>query len=111
MADDNYGYRWGYTFLRTDTRLSFEDRHYLLGQATEMYLDNEEERAIKTDTLEGRLTTQGRWDSLGSFGGQRFEAEIESKPGKVKLCFLVSEQSGQRQDEGRGGHSAGRMVN
>ncbi len=92
--------RWGYTFLLTDSRLSAAERFYLLGEATEMYLKNEEERAIKLDSLEGRLYTRGQYDSLGNFGGQRFDAELEIARGKVKVRFLVSEQTGEGRKSG-----------
>ena len=93
-------FRWGFTFLRADSRLSYDDRHYLMQEATEMYLKNEEERQVKTDTLEGRLYTKGQHDSLGSFGGQRFDAEIELNLGKAKVRFLVNEQTNTSQSGG-----------
>ncbi len=93
-------FRWGYTFLLADGRLTAAERSYLLGEATKMYLVNEEERAVRLDSLEGRLYTKGQYDSLGHFGGQRFDAELDTSRGKVKLRFLVSEQSGEEQKSG-----------
>ncbi len=102
MFDDfsSLGYRWGYTFLIADAKLRGDDRLYLLREATEMYLGNEDERPLKTDSLEGRLTTQGKYDSLGSFGGQRFDAEVETDKGKAKVRFLVEERTGKNISSG-----------
>lgn len=91
----NNNYRWGFTFLVSDSRVSEIDRNYLLREATVMYLCNESEQVLKTDTLEGRLTTQGKYDVLGSFSGQRFDAEVETNTGKAYLKFLVDERTGK----------------
>lgn len=95
LENDAY-FRWGYTFLVADSKLSWSDSEYLILQATEMYLRNEDKRKIGTDSLEGLISTEGKWDSLGCFGGQRFEAEVETSRGKAYIRFLVNEQTGAR---------------
>lgn len=59
-----------------------------------MYLRNESKRKVETDSFEGKVYTKGQHDSLGNFGGQRFDAELDTKSGLVKIRFLVSEQTG-----------------
>ena len=54
----------------------------LLVQAVEMYLMDEEERIVKTSNYEGKLYTQRRHEILGGFGGQRFDAELETAQGR-----------------------------
>lgn len=86
--------RHGYTFLIADSRLEPMEKDYLLIQATTMYLRNEEKRKIQTDSFEGKLHTESKHGSLGCFGGQQFDAELDTKQGLVKVRFLVSEQTG-----------------
>ena len=66
----------------------------LMIQATEMYLNGEEERKVKSQSFEGKLCTERRYELLGEFGGQRFDAELETAHGKDKATFLVNEQTG-----------------
>jgi hypothetical protein len=87
------GYRWGYTFLLTDSGLSEKERMGLVMQATEMYLSGERERRLKEENFEGVLYTERKFDVLGSFAGQRFEADLDSNYGNTHLRFLVNEQT------------------
>ena len=84
--------RWVVTFLKTETGLSPYDRLYLMLQATEMYLSREEERAVRGETFEGVLHRTGKYQLLGTFGGQEFKAEVETDKGKKDLAFLVTEK-------------------
>jgi len=85
MNFEHMGIRWGYAFLRTTSHApGLED---LLVQAVEMYLMGEEERNVKTSNYEGELYT-------GGFGGQRFDAELETTQGRDSATFLVNEQTG-----------------
>ena len=94
-------YRWGFSFLQTDTMLTYEQRSYLLQRATEMYLEGEEKRDIflqnlgDTYSLEGRISTKGEQGVLGSLVGIKFSAEIDTNKGKARVSFLVSEQTGR----------------
>jgi len=86
--------RWVYAFLQGDSRLSAEDRFGLLTRASVMYFRNETELKVETDTFSGVISTKGDYGLIGSFGGQRFDAELETNDGKVNLKFLISEQTG-----------------
>ena len=86
--------RWGYTFLQTDSRVPLEDRINLIKQSTVMYLRNENERELQIDTYEGLLSTEGKHEIIGNYGGQRFDAELQTNEGKAHLKFIVSEQTG-----------------
>jgi len=79
--------------LRTDTRLSEDQREYLLVKATIMYLNEEKRKRVKTDEFEGVIYTEGKYGMIGSFGGLEFRAEIDTDGGKAKLSFLVSERT------------------
>ena len=62
-------------------------------EAVEMYLAGETERNIKSSGFEGRLFTEMRYEIIGSLGGQRFDAELETPYGRDAARFLVSEQT------------------
>ena len=93
---EHMGIRWGYVFLRTASHITTEEMRGLMVQAVEMYLKGEEERRIKSSSFEGKLHTEGRYELLGDFGGQRFDAELETADGKDEATFLVNEQTGGR---------------
>jgi hypothetical protein len=84
---------WGYVFLNSDSRIPERDRMYVVYNAVDMFLEKVTERALQTDSLEGTIITKGKYQMLGAFGGQRFDAEIMTDKGKVHLNFLVTEYS------------------
>ncbi|MBM3943617.1 MAG: hypothetical protein FJ316_12040 [SAR202 cluster bacterium] len=90
---EHLGVRWGYVFLRTASRISNEELRDLMVQAVEMYLNGEEERKVRGDSFEGRLHTQQRYEVLGEFGGQRFDADLDTAYGRDTAAFLVNEQT------------------
>ncbi len=90
---EHQGIRWGYVFLRAASYMEAEDVKRLMTQAVEMYLHGEDRRNIKSSTCEGSLYTEGKYELLGEFGGQRFDAELETIYGRDKAAFLVSEQT------------------
>ena len=90
---EHQGIRWGYVFLRAASHMEAEDVKYLMTQAVEMYLHGEDRRQVKSSAFEGSLSTEGRYELLGEFGGQRFDAELETIYGRDKAAFLVSEQT------------------
>lgn len=91
---EHMGIRWGYVFLRTSSHLANEEMSSLMMEATEMYLLGEEERKVKSDQFEGRLYTERRYEILGEFGGQRFDADLDTIYGTDKAAFIVNEQTG-----------------
>ena len=90
---EHLGIRWGYVFLRAASYMAEDDVKYLMTQAVEMYLEGEDQRNIRGSNFEGRLSTEAKYELLGEFGGQRFDAEIESIYGRDNATFLVSEQT------------------
>ena len=90
---EHMGFRWGYVFLRAATHLDAEGLHDLMLQAVEMFLAGEEERQVKGGGFDGKLRTEMRYEIIGSLGGQRFDAELETAYGHDTATFLVSEQT------------------
>ncbi len=87
------GVRWGFTFLRGASYLSERDKLDMMMHATDMYLCGEDERPVKSDNYAGRITTQRKYEILGTFGGVHFDAELETEHGKDRMSFLVSEHT------------------
>ena len=83
----------GYVFLRTTSHVPLEEVRELMVQAVEMYLQGEDTRAVQGDSFQGRLYTEQRYEVLGEFSGQRFDAQLETAYGRDQASFLVSEQT------------------
>ena len=83
-------HRWGITFLKGCSGLTEREKNYLIGEATILFLKEEEIKKIKTETLEGYIST-GRPGVLGCFSGMQYDAIIETNKGKYDLSFLVSD--------------------
>lgn len=86
--------RWGFTFLQGSSRLSEDEKFALMDLSTIMYLRQEQKKLLKSKNYDGILWTEGKVGSLGCYGGQVFEAEVENDKGRCTLRFLVSEQTG-----------------
>ena len=80
-------------FLRAASHIGEEESKEIMVQAVEMFLVGEEERNIKSSGFEGRLYTEMRYEIIGSLGGQRCDADLETPFGRDKASFLVSEQT------------------
>ena len=78
---EHKGIRWGYVFLRASTYLNAEETQELMVQAVEMFLLGESERNVKGSEYDGRLSTEQRYELIGTMGGQRFDADIETSRG------------------------------
>jgi len=89
--DEKYGTRWGFAFLKTDSRLNQEERDYLFAEAIKCYLDEQKTRKVKGERFEGKIYNRKKMGCFGSFSGYRFSAEIDANFGRVKLEFLVTE--------------------
>jgi hypothetical protein len=87
------GLRWGYVFLSAALYVSGEDVEALMREAVEMFLNGEKAREVDGNNFEGTLSTQNKYELIGSIGGQRFDADLETENGKDKASFLVSEQT------------------
>jgi hypothetical protein len=92
------GVRWGFTFLIGTSLLSEEDKLDLVAKATLLYLNCEERTQVSGHGYEGVLFTNHEWKVVGGFSGQQFDAILESDadPEKLRLRFLVSEQTLQQ---------------
>ncbi len=90
---EHLGMRWGYVFLRASSHLAEDDVMQLMTQAVEMYLQGEDERNVKGSNYDGKLYTERKYELLGEFGGQRFDADMDTIYGRDKTTFLVSEQT------------------
>ncbi len=92
---EHMGVRWGYVFLHGAAYINEEETRDLMVQAVEMYLAGDEEREIKGDGFEGKLYTERKYEVIGTLGGQRFDAKLETPLGQDRAAFLVNEQSGE----------------
>jgi hypothetical protein len=84
--------RWGYIFLEKSSKINYEDNLGLVSQAVDMHLKGEFERKIKEDNYEGILY-RGKFALVGTFGGIKYHAEIETNRGKTNTSFIVSERT------------------
>ena len=85
--------RWGYVFLKASSYLGTDEFQDLMVQAVEMFLAGETERDVKGPEYEGRLYTEQRYELIGTMGGQRFDANLETSRGHDNASFLVNEQT------------------
>ena len=90
---EHKGLRWGYVFLKVSSYLDTEEFHELMIQAVEMYLAGETERNVKGAEYDGRLYTEQRYELIGTMGGQRFDADLDTSRGHDHASFLVNEQT------------------
>jgi hypothetical protein len=88
-------FRWGFTFLMGNSLISNQDKMDLVAKATLLYLNGEDRAEVSGDGFEGVLYTNHEWKVVGGFSGQQFDAELDSDSdeGKLRLRFLVSEQT------------------
>jgi hypothetical protein len=92
------GFRWGFTFLLGNSLISNEEKLKLVAQATILYFEGKDRTEISGEGFEGVLFTNHEWKVIGGFSGQQFDAELETDAdeGKIRLRFLVSEQTLRR---------------
>jgi hypothetical protein len=89
------GIRWGFTFLLGNSLISNEEKLKLVTEATLLYFKGADRIPVAGEGYEGVLFTNHEWKVIGGFSGQQFDAEIdtEADEGKIRLRFLVSEQT------------------
>jgi len=89
------GVRWGFTFLLGNSLINNDEKLKLVTVATVLYFKGEDRVPVEGPGYEGVLFTRHEWKVIGGFSGQQFDAEIENEAdeGKVRLRFLVSEQT------------------
>jgi hypothetical protein len=88
-------FRWGFTFLLGNSLISQDEKLKLVAGATILYFKGEDRMDVDGPGYAGVLFTKHEWKVIGGFSGQQFDAEIETDAdeGKVRLRFLVSEQT------------------
>jgi hypothetical protein len=88
-------FRWGFTFLLGNSLISHEEKLKLVAGATMLYFNGQDRMDVGGPGYEGVLFTKHEWKVIGGFSGQQFDAEIETEAdeGKIRLRFLVSEQT------------------
>lgn len=77
-------------FLNTDPALSEDDRVGICMSAIEMSVKKQRTRKIKGEGYEGRMKTDGKYYQMGTFGGRRFEARVETNHGKRDIGVLLT---------------------
>ena len=87
------GVRWGFAFIKTDGRLTLDQKDYLVEEAVSMYLEDVERKIIINDDFEGIIYTEGKKVNLGSIVGQMFDAKIDANDGKAHISFVINEMS------------------
>ncbi|MEK6852597.1 MAG: hypothetical protein AABX59_01830 [Nanoarchaeota archaeon] len=86
-------YRWGYIFLKADSKLPLVQSLELITEAIDMHVTQEESRDIKNGFCEGRIYTKREYFVIGSLGGRKYYVEVETNRGKVEFDFLLKEQT------------------
>ena len=61
--------------------MSNEEMAELMTQAVEMYLYDEDERNVSGSGYDGKLCTERKYELIGSFGGQRFDLDLDTAYG------------------------------
>ena len=87
--------RWGFTFLLGNSLINHDEKLKLVAEATLLYFKGDDRIEVSGPGYEGVLFTKHEWKVVGGFSGQQFDAEIETEAdeGKIRLRFLVSEQT------------------
>lgn len=95
------GLRWGFSFLMGNSLISNDEKLKLVAEATVLYFKGEDRTEVSGPGYEGVLFTRREWKVIGGFAGQQFDAEIETEVdgGKIRLRFLVSEQTFRAAEE------------
>ncbi|MEK6890782.1 MAG: hypothetical protein AABX03_01460 [Nanoarchaeota archaeon] len=76
-----------------NSRVSYDSKLEIARSAVEMYVDQREKTNIKGEEYEGRISTHGEVQFLGSYGGQVFNVFLDSDNGKESLSFLLHDHT------------------
>lgn len=83
--------RWGLVFLHCPLPIEEEQKQALVRLAAAAYFDDKEEVDFDWPAFKGSVRATSDTVALGSFIGQRFEAEVHLPDGHATLKFLVTE--------------------
>lgn len=61
----------------------------LFQSTIDMLVEDQESADFKTDFIEGRITTQGKYACVGSLSGQMFHAEVETNAGRASVNYFI----------------------
>ncbi len=75
--------------LRAEVCVTPSIAERLMLNACEMARQYKAARRVKTDEMDGRITTQFAHTCIGSVSGQLFEADVETERGSGKVRFIV----------------------
>jgi len=79
-----------YCFLSVCGYLDWISKIELVCTAVDMFDEDDTRRNLSTDDYEGIIRTSGDCFCVGTFYGQKFEAEVDTEEGKATLAFLVA---------------------
>ena len=77
--------------IRADVPITGAMGEYLIRIAIEMVESFEAKRNLKTDQMEGQLTTTFGRAVIGTIAGVRFDAIIETEQGAGKIIFVLQD--------------------
>lgn len=88
---------WSYssTFLHSDSRLSEEQREYLVEQTLISKLDNARKKDFVNEALnlEGKINLVKKNAFMGTFFGPQYELDFDSDHGKSTVGFIIADIS------------------
>jgi hypothetical protein len=82
---------WQYVFADTDSRLDNNTRIDIVKHSIDMYLDNKKQKKIKGENYEAFVSCNGKYYTMGCFGGREYKVRADTEFGKTKLSFLIAE--------------------
>lgn len=83
--------RWGFVFVACPIRLTEEQRMGLVRLAATAWFTDQDEVRFDWEGCEGVVRVASDTMALGTFTGQRFEAEVNLADTSGKVQFLVAE--------------------
>lgn len=69
--------------------LNDDDRNLLFHTARRLFHQKRRKQTVKTDTMEGLITTRGEYSALGGTLGLKFYATLSTELGEKKMEYLV----------------------
>ena len=83
--------RWGLVFLQCPLPIEDEQKMALIRLAATAYFEDLPEVEFNWPAFKGSVRATSDTVALGSFVGQRFEADVHFPDGQATLKFLVTE--------------------
>ena len=83
--------RWGLVFLHCPIPIEEEQKLALVRLAAKAWFTDQKQLPFSMPMFEGELRATSETVALGSFIGQRFEADVHLPEGSTTVRFLVTE--------------------